>query len=209
MSHYKWIIDAGHGGMKDGKYTTAPSKMFTFDDGFTFLEGVNNRAIANKLIALLEEKKVDFALVYDEQLDTPLGVRVNRANTMHAKDPRCIYVSIHSDAMPDGAHGKASGLAVFTSPGETKSDVIAEIFAKRYMLDLPQFKFRKEFGTGQLDHEEKFYVLVKTACPAILSEFLFYDNRTEAEYLASDAGRQAIAATLCESILTVEDLKPI
>lgn len=31
-SNYLWILDAGHGGMKDGKYMTAPKKMFQFPD---------------------------------------------------------------------------------------------------------------------------------------------------------------------------------
>ena len=42
MSNYLWLLDAGHGGMKDGKYTTAPGRMHVFEDGLTFYEGVNN-----------------------------------------------------------------------------------------------------------------------------------------------------------------------
>lgn len=206
-SRYKWLIDAGHGGVKDGHYVTAPGKMFIFPDGFTFYEGVNNRKIANKLRALLDAGKIEYALVYDEQEDTPLGVRTNRANTMHAKDPRCIYFSIHSDAMPDGSHGVAQGCAIFTSPGVTASDKVAAVFAKQYKQSLKAFKFRPG-DAGELDKEENFWVLTKTNCPAVLSEFGFYDNRKEAEYLNSEAGQNDIAAAIYAGIWEIEQMEP-
>jgi N-acetylmuramoyl-L-alanine amidase len=207
-SRYKWLIDAGHGGVKDGHYVTAPGKMFIFPDGFTFYEGVNNRAIAKKLIVLLAASDIEHAVVYDEQEDTPLGVRVNRANTMHAKDPHCVYFSIHSDAMPEGSHGVAGGVAIYTSPGVTRSDKLSAIFAKQYMASLKAFKFRQG-GTGDdnLDKEEKFYVLVNTAMPAMLSEFGFYDNRKEAEYLKSEAGQNDIAAAIYAGIWKCEHME--
>ena len=209
MSTYKWLLDPGHGGMLNGKYTSAPSKMYRFDDGLVFYEGVNNRAIVKKLITKLEEACIDFALVSDAIFDTPLSMRVSMANLLYAQDKRCIYLSIHSDAMPPGAHGKGSGFCVFTSVGQTRSDQIAETFSVVYRRELTQFKFRVDRCDGDADKEEDFYVLKNTHCPALLVENLFFDNRREAEFLLSDTGQHQIAKTLFKSIQEIENQKPI
>ena len=209
MSKYLWLLDAGHGGMNNGKYTTAPAKMHVFDDGLTFYEGVNNRHIVNRLIQWLQRNQIDFMTMHDEVEDTPLKQRVLVANAMHAQEKRCIYLSIHSDAMPDGAHGKGSGFAIYTSKGQTASDAVAQIFCDTYHRELPQFRLREDRTDGDDDREENFYVLRKTSCPAILVENLFFDNRQEAEFLLSDRGRQKLADALFVSILTTEKMKPI
>jgi N-acetylmuramoyl-L-alanine amidase len=297
MSTYKWLLDAGHGGMTpSGVYTTAPSKMHIFSDGLTFYEGVNNRAIVDRLIPMMEKAGIEYETVYDAVLDTPLRERVEKANAIHAKekcgggaDARifatddtdehrwltpdgqaptplrvvagqagekwmatddtlatlgklrsigqqslfnlhypcpsvssvaqkkspggcpggCIYLSIHSDAMPDGAHGKGSGFSIYTSKGQTASDVIGQIFCGVYADNLKQFRFRQDRSDGDADMEEDFYVLRKTHCPALLVENLFFDNRREAEFLLSEVGRRQIADALFTSIQYTEKYKPV
>ncbi len=209
MNNYKWLLDAGHGGItNDGKYTTAPAKMHVFEDGLTFYEGVNNRAIVDRLIPMLKDTGIEYELVYDQVLDTPLRQRVEKANKLYDVDRRGIYVSIHSDAMPDGAHGKGSGLSIYTSKGKTSSDLIATIFYDTYAEHLKEFRIRKDLSDGDADFEEDFYVLRKTSCPAILIENLFFDNRREAEFLMSEVGQQKIAKILLLSILAVERMHP-
>jgi N-acetylmuramoyl-L-alanine amidase len=210
-SNYKWLLDAGHGGIKDGRYVTAPAKMHRFDDGLVFYEGVNNREIVVKLMDLLERNGIDFAAVYHRCDDTPLNERVALANRHAAAEQRengrgCIYLSIHSDAMPDGAHGKGSGSSIFTSKGQTRSDKVADIFCMVYQEEMKEFRFRKDESDGDADLEENFYVLRYTSCPALLVENLFFDNRREAEFLMSEAGQQKIAQTLFKAILETERL---
>ncbi len=210
MSNYFWIIDAGHGGMTpDGHYTTAPGKMHVFDDGLTFYEGVNNRAIAAKLIAALRKSRIGFAPVYDAVLDTPLRDRVSAANRLHALGKRCIYLSIHSDAMPEGFHGRGSGFSIYTCRGQTPADGVAAIFCDAYDRDLGEFRFREDRSDGDADNEEDFYVLRHTHCPALLVENLFFDNRVEAEFLLSATGQERIARTLFSAILTTERRRPV
>jgi len=204
MSNHKWLLDAGHGGIKDGRYTTAPGKMHTFADGLVFYEGENNRAIVNLLAPLLDQASIEFERVYDEQFDTLLSKRVKTANSIFSKDRRCVYLSIHSDAMPEGAHGKGRGFTIYTSPGQTRSDEIASTFSETYRDAFPEFKHRRDLSDGDADKEEGFYVLRKTRCPALLIENLFFDNRREAEFLLSVEGRKRIAGALLRSILAVE-----
>lgn len=204
MSNYVYIIDAGHGGLtEDGKYTTAPNKMHTFPDGFTIYEGVINRLIAERLYHKLWKHNFDFVLIYDDVDDTPLSRRVEWANKVHSKYPNAILISIHSNA------GGGKGNEIFTSPGQTKSDVIAEIFCNEYMSRLPQFVFRSDTTDGDHDKEARFAILTQTTCPAILVENLFFDSRDEAEYLNSERGQEEIADVLFRSILKIENTKPI
>jgi len=203
MSNYTWILDAGHGGERNGVYTTAPAKMHIFGDGMEIREGVINRAIAKLLYQKLQQEGINFALVYDDEEDTPLKERVDIADRLYAKNPNCIYLSIHSNA------GQGKGFEVFTSKGQNKSDKVAYFFCEKYKEHFPYFAFRADQADGDADKEEDFYVLRKTDCPALLVENLFFDNRTEAEFLASDAGQEAIAECLFQSIKIVEQIKPI
>lgn len=203
MSVYKWLLDPGHGGIIAGKYVTAPRKMFTFPDGFVYYEGVGNRLITGKLARKLKAAGIDYRDVVDAEDDVALSVRVNRADAEFKKDPRCIYLSIHSNA------GGGSGNEIYTSKGQTKSDKIANIFCEVYQKHFPDFKFRSDQVDGDADKEADFYVLRKTDCPAILVENLFFDNRKDADFLASEAGQEAFAECLFQSILQCEALKPI
>lgn len=203
MSNYKWLLDAGHGGIKNGVYVTAPAKMHRFGDGLEIFEGVINRKITSKLYAMLAVDGIDFGLVYDEIEDTPLKYRVDIADRLHEKHGNCIYLSIHSNA------GQGKGFEVFTSIGQTKSDKIAHFFCEQYQKDFPNFAFRSDKSDGDDDKEAEFYVLRKTDCPAILVENLFFDNRLEAEFLLSDVGQQLIAECLFKAIKMVETIKPI
>lgn len=210
MSYYTWILDAGHGGITpEGVYTTAPGKMHTFEDGMVIHEGVTNRKIAGKLIQLMKASDYSYDVVNDEVVDTPLGERVRRADLIYGKNKNCIYLSIHSDAMPDGSHGKASGLSIYTSRGQTKSDKVADIIAMSYAKLLAGFKLRKDQVDGDADMEADFYVLRKTDCPAVLVENLFFDNRREAEFLSSEEGQEKIAIALFDAMASCEMLRPV
>lgn len=202
-SNYLWIIDAGHSGVDaNGHYLTAPAKMHKFPD-FTIYEGVINRAIASLLRKGLTAVEIDYAVVYDEIEDTSLQQRVATADAIYAKDKRAVYLSIHSNA------GGGSGFEVFTSPGQTKSDKIANIFSQTYQKYFPDFPFRADKSDGDADKEADFYVLRKTDCPSVLVENLFFDNIKEAKYLLSKQGQERIYNAIIDAIVTCEKLKPI
>ncbi len=203
-SKYLWLIDAGHGGMLNGRYTTAPAKMWVFPDHLHIYEGVINRQIADRLALLLSKANIDWKYVHDVEEDTSLSARVKRADNTFFKDKRAIYLSIHSNS------GGGSGFEIFTSIGQTKSDKVADIFCHVYKKIFSQTPFRKDNLTDHDDDKEAdFYVLRKTDCPAILVENLFFDNREEAEFLLTPIGQEAIANCLFDCIETCEAVKPI
>lgn len=202
-SNYLWLLDHGHGGMNaKGQYMTAPAKMHEFP-AFTIYEGVINRAITELIRKKLLSLRIDYAIVAHPIEDTPLSFRVSRADAAYAKDKRAVYLSIHSNA------GGGSGFEIFTSPGQSKSDSIAEIFCDTYKRWFPQFKFRQDYTDADADKEADFYVLRKTDCPALLVENLFFDNEKEAKFLLSPTGQKSIADCIIQAILTCESTKPI
>lgn len=204
MSIFKWCLDFGHGGIDaSGKYLTAPAKQHQFPDGLLIQEGVINRKIGALVAKELVRLSIDYAIVSDDVLDTPLVTRVHRADAIYANAKNAIFLSIHSNA------GGGSGFEIFTSPGQTKSDKIANIFCETYQKCFPNYPFRKDTADGDADKEENFFVLRKTDCPALLVENLFFDNKHEAEFLLSESGQKEIADCIVQCIQNVEKLKPI
>jgi len=194
----RWLVDAGHGGMYNGRYTTAPQKMYRYPDGLVIYEGLINRAIAFRLCAKLTNAHLPFEQINDNEQDTPLDVRVGRANEAYDKDSSAVFLSIHSNL------GGQAGFEIFTSKGETKSDKIAQVFCDTYQQSFPNMKFRSDTIDGDEDKESNFYVLYRTKSPALLVENLFIDNRFEAEFLLSESGQEQIAECLLQSIKKVE-----
>ncbi len=183
------FLDAGHGGLdKSGKYVTAPSKQFehtkgTFHNGRWFYEGVWNRTLTNRVAAKLKNLQIPHLVVSHEYLDNSLASRVEYANWYHKNFKQGLYISNHSNA----GGGAARGFEVYTSPGKTKSDEIANLHWENVKSLLGNtISYRPDTADGDFDKEARFYVLVNTNMPAILVEHLFFDNFEDASLLMND-----------------------
>ncbi len=189
MKEYCVFLDAGHGGLdKSGKYVTAPSKQFehtkgTFHNGRWFYEGVWNRTLTNRVAAKLKNLDIPHLLVSHEYLDNSLASRVEYANWYHKNFKQGLYISNHSNA----GGGTARGFEVYTSPGKTKSDEVANLHWEHVKSLLGnEISYRPDTADGDYDKEARFYVLVNTNMPAILIEHLFFDNFEDASLLMND-----------------------
>lgn len=133
---------------------------------------------------------------------------------------RTLYLSLHVDAA--GSGGKwmtAGGWTAYTTPGKTKSDIAAECFYEKAAIHLKDYAAQMEAGKltglydrkqnplrtdrrdGDSDKEANFYVLRKTICPAVLTENLFQDNRTDVAFLQSREGIEALVALHVEGVV--------
>lgn len=194
------LLDAGHGGLIDGKYVTPGKRSPIWEDGTVYYEGVGNRLIREELINLLKIDGIPFFLVNDGNLDLSLKERVSVVNQIAKKygAVNVLLISIHSNAFnTESAHG----WSCYTSKGQTKSDEYAEMLYKKMMIQFPVSKFRINTIDNDLDEEENFYLLKNSICPAILSENFFMTNEKECkEILMSVEGRKKIAVAHFEMI---------
>ena len=202
------LLDSGHGGMVNGKYTTAPAKMSKFVD-LEFYEGVWNRAVMWVLAAELYSMEMSYHILTPEDTDITLMERVRRAVTtwrvnMDKKDFKCYYHSIHANAF---GIESVNGVEVWTSKGQTKSDVVATLYYRH--LHKLGWKMRPDMGDGDVDREEDFYVLKETPMPAILTETGFYTNYAQVQEMMKPRTILHIAGLMATAHVEVDKLRII
>lgn len=197
-----WLLDNGHGGEVDGKYTTPGKRSPKWGDGTQYFEGIGNRNIVNKIARRLAELGIDHLIVTPEQVDVSLPARVARINNHYKTNPNSVVVSIHSDGF---SKPEAHGWSVWTSVGQTKSDSIATKFYESAKGIFPNEKMRTNSSDGDPDQESQFYILRKTNCPAILTENFFHTNPKECkEILMSEEGVNKLVELHVQAILNIE-----
>lgn len=190
----KILIDAGHGVDTPGKRSP---------DG-VFREYYWNRLVADKLQAQLLLNGIDAELVVPETHDISLSQRVARVNEVCSRvgADEVILVSIHANAAGDGSRWMgAKGWSCYTSPGETKSDKLAECLYDAFEEEFRDRKIRKDMSDGDRDWEANFSLLSKTRCPAVLLENFFYDNEEECAWLMQQDTRIRIAEAAAKGIM--------
>lgn len=175
------ILDAGHG------YDTEGKRSPVWEDGCQLVEWEFNRDIVNRIRQKCELERIRCEILTDELRDIPLSERARRTNEFCKEHRGAFLVSIHANA------GGGTGWEVWTSPGQTESDEIATMFYNEMKKEFPHQRFRTDKSDGDVDKEERFYLLTKTTCPAILTENFFMDTESDCRLIMSDEGRERIA----------------
>ena len=198
-----FLLDPGHGGILDGEYQTEGKRSPIWPDGSILHEGEFTRDIVRRIVSLAPIFDIRCINLVPEQEDTSLAERVKRANNLKKNiTGEVIYVSIHANA------GGGRGIEVFTSPGFTRSDAIATVFLDKMSAMFPDVRKRTDMSDGDPDKEAGFYVLKKTAMPAILTENFFMDNEKECrEVLLTDSGRYKIALAHLAAMIKIDKEK--
>jgi N-acetylmuramoyl-L-alanine amidase len=202
MSVKRGILDPGHGGIDhNGNYTTFPNKMHTFPDGRVAYEGVINRNIAQEIYDNLRCEG-DFLTLFTVRPEDPTDMKLSRrvyfANTFPAKDT--LFISLHCNASPNH---NAGGGEVWTSPGQTKSDVLAG-YIYVGMQDLYRrwnMRMRPDLSDGDYDREARFQVLTNTKCPAVLIEFGFFDYLPDLNNLENIEFQKQVGKVVAKDII--------
>ena len=183
----KVLLDPGHGINTPGK--RSPDGML--------LEYAYAREIVNLVYHGLRREGIDAEIIVREEVDVPLSERICRVNDICKELGRSnvILVSVHCNAAGDGLEWtQANGWECYTSPGKTKADKLATRIHEEAQIYLPKTtRFRVDLSDGDPDKEARFYMLTKSHCPAVLTENLFMDNKSECKYLLSLKGKAAIA----------------
>lgn len=216
----KILIDNGHGYNTPGK--CSPDKSLR--------EYKWAREVASLIEASLKAKGYDAQRIVTEETDISLGERCRRVNAVCSQlgKKNVLLVSIHANAAGgDGKWKTAGGWCAYTSPGQTQADILATSLyeaAKKdlagYIAQFPvniklgkydakQKSIRTDYSDGDPDYEARFYILIHTSCPAVLTESLFQDNKSDVEFMLSAEGKQCITALHVNGIINyIKSLKP-
>lgn len=190
------LVDNGHGNNTPGKRSP---------DG-KVIESAYTREIASKVVSGLRRLGYDADLLTPEIYDVKLIERVHRVNVKCQSRGRdnVMCVSIHCNAAGNGKEWlKATGWEIWTSPGKTKSDDLADHFvkmAKRHFEGQTIREWKKV--DGERDKEARFTILTDTLCPAVLTENFFMDSKNDVKYLLSDEGKNAIVRCHIDAIVS-------
>lgn len=176
------LLDPGHGGLLAGQYQTQ-GKRHGFDSTIIF-EGVLNRVICAGIAFFLSLNKIPCQVIVSDNKDITLKTRVERVNKL-TKTYNCFLLSIHHNAFQSE---KVNGFELFTYYGHSKADEYAEMIGQSYEDHYPNRKIRRSHIYGRISKEAPFYILKKTKCPAVLSEWAFMTNREEYERICSPEG---------------------
>lgn len=191
------IIDAGHGGIINGKYQTAGKRSPYFPDGTQLYEGVYNRIIMNNVIEMLEDEGIQYLTIYDGNKDMPLHRRSIIANDIADKvDDDVMLISIHANADGDGSRWtKPKGIETFYYPSSTEG--------KKYAKQMQELLIKYTGGVDRGIKSSKFYILRKTSMPAILIETGFMTNMEECSKLKSSEYQNQISKAIVEFIKNI------
>ena len=133
------------------------------------------------------------AMPYKNAQTKELKYRVSIVNKLCKEygASNCVYVSIHVNAAKgDGKWHDARGFSVFVSlNASANSKRLAKLFTQHAKaMNLTGNRCVPSVGYWQ----KNLCVLRETACPAVLTENLFQDNKADVDFLLSDQGRQAV-----------------
>jgi len=173
----KIMIDAGHGG---DKFTGATALLGAeeirecdLNLGASILLANNLQAMGHTTLLTREIDK-NFKPTVTEDLQ-------ERCNIEHTWEPDC-FISVHCNA---ASNKNAHGFEIWTSPGQTDADPLAEdiYWQVQEMNNSP--KMRSDILDGDHDREEHLYVLDHTKSPAVLLELDFMSNPDALKKLCS------------------------
>ena len=71
-------------------------------------------------------------------------------------------------------------------------------------MSFPDIRIRSDYTDGDVDKESLFYILANTHCPAILPEWLFFDNYSDWQYIREDKNQQAYASMITEFVKSIQ-----
>lgn len=202
------LIDNGHGVGTPGKCSPDASAGRTASPLYLREYSWTRRCAQGIVDALQADGYTAFLLVKEEE-DIPLKERTERVNAYcrrYGKD-NVLLVSVHINAAgSDGKWHDARGWSVYSSAGQTVSDKLATCLHDAAVVELEhsgyaggkfsrwQKPVRTDYSDGDPDQEANFWILTKSACPAVLTENLFQDNKDDVEFLKSDKGLGALIA---------------
>lgn len=158
-----------------------------------------SREVCRRVRDILVARGVRCVIDIEGDREPSLRERVRLVNRLCHVHGDCLYVSIHNNAAgSDGHWHDARGFAVMVAPNASLcSRRLATIFHRRAVaMGLQGNRCYPSKGY----YEQSLAVCRDTACPAVLTENLFQDNRDDVDFLLSPVGMQTVVDLHIDSI---------
>jgi len=203
------FVDAGHGGLdKNGRYLTAGKRAYheglKLHSGGDYYEGLENRIIAESVIAALTDLGVQCIRTYHPYKDTPLSKRTELVRDWLDQGFSGYLHSFHSNAISSKNTQRklesTQGFMCFSGLGNTFSDEIASRHYDNAQSLVPEWNYRKDMSDGDVDYEVNFQILRETDLArfpkfgAILEEWGFHTSRTDVQFIIASREQRIEAA---------------
>ena len=178
------ILDNGHGSNTPGK--CSPDR--------TLREYAWTRIMTDLIARKARAKGIRTEIIVPETTDVPLATRSARANAIARRNglKNCLFISVHINAA--GADGKWHDATGFSAWVAGNASQHSKTFAALIDAEMKARGLGGNRAPNPLGyHTANFAVIRRADCPAVLTENLFQDNRTEVRYLLSPQGQDTIA----------------
>lgn len=188
----KVLIDNGHGENTPGK--CSPDKRLR--------EYAYAREIAQRVEKCLKCKGYDAQRIVEEETDVPLSVRCKRVNDICRKvgAKNVLLVSIHNNAA--GADGKWHEARGFSAHVGLNASSKSKMLAQYLWNEAIQQGLKGNRSVPAAPYiAQNLAICRDTACPAVLTENLFQDNKEDVELLLSEEGKEKVTATHVNAIV--------
>lgn len=160
----------------------------------TLLEYQWSREVGEMIDEKLKAKGVQVISLVPEEHDVALSIRCQRANAYCKKygTSNVLLVSPHINAAGgDGKWHDATGFSVWVAKNASAK---SKDCAKMFQLKAESLGLKGNRSVPPQKYwQANFYILKNTACPAVLTENLFQDNKQDCEFLKSQKGKEIIA----------------
>ena len=191
------ILDPAHGEEVAGKRSP---------DGL-HQEYAWSRQICRALAEELETEGFRVEMTTTGEREIGLTNRKNFATNLVVQPGQTKFLlSLHNNAAGDGKTWlKATGVEIFTTKGQTKSDTFAETIINQLRVDFPKLTFRTDISDGDQDKEENFTVLTGSGYYAALLEWLFMDSTKDIYDLQDTLMNKLLVKSLVKAMLTINN----
>lgn len=178
------ILDNGHGADTPGK--CSPDR--------TLREYAWTRLMTALIAQKARARGIRTEIIVPETRDIPLSTRSARANALARKHglKKSLFVSVHINAAgADGRWHDATGFSAWVAQNASQH---SKTFAALITAEMKARGLGGNRAANPLGYwTANFAVIRRAACPAVLTENLFQDNREEARYLLTPQGQDTIA----------------
>jgi len=196
------FVDAGHSGVdSSGNYLTTGKRAFHPDlelhDNGHYYEGLENRIVAESFIEQLTKEGIQSVRTYHPVNDSSLYDRANLVNSYLKRGYFGYLHSFHSNAI-SSSNSKEKlentiGFMVFSTKGDTMSDLFAEYHFQTVVENVSDWKLRTDLKQdNDSDFEENFSILRNTDTAenidrfgAFLEEWGFHTSSKDCAFIVN------------------------